>query len=368
MKKKGIVIALIIVLVLIVGFVCTMGYYQNKEKTKNEENTNNNNEVKKDCMPFTGGSYNLVFDTDGGTEIESMSVCIACSPDSYEDIPIPEKEGYTFDGWYSDKKLTKKIDYTNTKDIKAIPEYDEDKCMIGYKDITLYASWSDVQLRVEEEENNNTVGSSPSSNYGSSVQSSGGNNGSQPVQEVIPDYPMPPAHTTKVYKPITAGILRGGYGRLENNSPQLDVLFQITGGDRNIYPINDGIVLGYTRLLITSTKSMDYIVYKTNIDGNNYYVMYSSYYHMIPSRDYSDITNLEVSYNNPLVKLSYDTDFNNTVPGCFRVKMIPAFVEGGISNEVGQFRNIIATMAKNTNPVNPNQFFKLNQGESFNER
>lgn len=347
MKKKGLVIASIVALVLIVSITCIFGYISSRDKTRKEVRESlDNNKITKQCIPFTGGSYTLKFDTLGGNEIEDMNICIACSPDSYKDIPIPEKEGFTFDGWYSDKKLTKKIDFTNTKDIKAVPKYDKDNCMTGYKNITLYANWSDVQLRVEEE----TPPLANNSQPRSGGQSSGENNGGQPTQETVPDYPLPPVNTTKVYKPISGGYLRGGYGRLEgNNNVQLDVLFHNTGDDKNLYPINDGEVIGFFRKQI-----QDEIIYKTNIDGQDYYVMYYSYNRLQPARDYKDVNNRSVSYNNPIAIVTNQPIIAN-VPYTFRVKMAPVTGDYGI-------------IYKNSNLINPNQFFKLKQGESFYER
>ena len=340
MKKKGIVIASIVALVLIVGITCIFDYYDNREKTRNEakESLNRN---KKKCSPFTGGSYTLKFETDGGTDLEDMTICIACSPDSYKDIPIPEKEGFTFDGWYSDKKLTKKIDFTNTKDIKAIPEYDDDDCMIGYKDITLYANWSDVQLRIEEETQAATNNSQPSGR-----KSSGENNSSQPAQETVPDYPMPPAHTTKVYRPINAGVLRGLYGRIEGNSIVRDLLFNISSdSDKYLYPINDGYVIKYYR-----NDYISEIIYKTNIDGKDYFVRYYTIGIFLPARDYSDENNKIVSYNNPIVI---------SRSGIFRMQMASA--ESGNINVFYNYNN-------NNLIVNPNMFLNLNKDEEFNER
>ena len=339
MKKKGIVVASIVALVLIVSITCIFGYISSRDKTRKEVRESlDTDKIKKQCTPFTGGSYTLKFDTDGGDEIEDMNICIACSPDSYKDIPIPEKEGFTFDGWYSDKKLTKKIDFTNTKDIKAVPKYDKDKCMTGYKDITLYANWSDVQLRVEED-NNNTVSSQPRSGG----ESSGGNNSSQSSQETVPDYPMPPAHTTKVYRPINAGVLRGLYGRIEDNSIAKDLLFNIaSASDRYLYPINDGYVIKFSR-----SSYYNEIIYKTSIDGKEYFVRYYSYNILSPARDYSDENNKIVSYNNPIAICR---------SGIFRMQMASA--------ESGN----ISVLYNNNNSINPNIFLNLNKDEEFNER
>ena len=62
--------------------------------------------------------------------------------DTYEELPVPIRKGYSFDGWYYDKDLTKKIDFTNTIDFSPIPEYDKHKCHVGYKDIEIYAKWN----------------------------------------------------------------------------------------------------------------------------------------------------------------------------------------------------------------------------------
>lgn len=70
-----------------------------------------------------------------------MHVGIAVSPDSYQDLPIPSRDGYSFDGWYYDKEFTKKIEFTNSIDFKPIPKY-EDGCQMGFEDIKIYAKWN----------------------------------------------------------------------------------------------------------------------------------------------------------------------------------------------------------------------------------
>jgi len=141
--KKYIIIISVIFLILIVIITCIFDYYSNKEKTRKEVNKVLDKEkVKKICAPFVGGSFNLIFNTNGGEEIESMSICIACSPDSYKDIPIPVKEGYKFLGWFTDKEFTNPIHFTNTREFKSVPKYDKNDCMVGYEDIKIYAKWS----------------------------------------------------------------------------------------------------------------------------------------------------------------------------------------------------------------------------------
>lgn len=98
------------------------------------------NNKKDNCVPFSGGSFNINFVVNGGENIPSMLVGIACCPDSYRDLPIPVRDGYIFDGWYYDKDFTKKIEFTSSIDIKPVPKYDN-KCQVGFEDIEIYAKW-----------------------------------------------------------------------------------------------------------------------------------------------------------------------------------------------------------------------------------
>ena len=126
MKKVYIIVGIIII-VIVISFLIGKKIIDKKYE---------------ECNFFTGGSFNLIFNVNGGEEIPIMSICIACSPDSYEELPVPIRKGYSFDGWYYDKDLTKKIDFTNTIDFSPIPEYDKHKCHVGYKDIEIYAKWN----------------------------------------------------------------------------------------------------------------------------------------------------------------------------------------------------------------------------------
>ncbi len=76
--------------------------------------------------PSSGGGgitlYTVAFDTNGGNAISKQNVRKNTSAKEPE---IPQKEGYIFKGWYEDKELTNKFDFT-TKITKKI---------------TLYAKW-----------------------------------------------------------------------------------------------------------------------------------------------------------------------------------------------------------------------------------
>ena len=74
-------------------------------------------------------SFTVTFDTDGGSEIEPIQV-------PYQDlIPRPEdptKEGYSFDGWYSNSLRTVPFDFETTR--------------MGGKNLTIYARWHENSL------------------------------------------------------------------------------------------------------------------------------------------------------------------------------------------------------------------------------
>ncbi len=99
------------------------------------------NKHKESCVPFSGGSFKIVFVTNSDDNIGDMRVCIACSPDSYDKLPEPTKEGYKFEGWYYDKSFTKKVSGSSSLDVEPIQDKDVFGCMKGYKDIYLYAKW-----------------------------------------------------------------------------------------------------------------------------------------------------------------------------------------------------------------------------------
>lgn len=69
-------------------------------------------------------SYTVTFDTQGGSKIDSIKV----KRNSVVDEPeAPTKDGYTFEGWYTDKECTEAYDF----DTKVT------------KNITLYAKWTE---------------------------------------------------------------------------------------------------------------------------------------------------------------------------------------------------------------------------------
>ena len=81
----------------------------------------------------TTRSYTVTFDTNGGSSVESQTVRANTTADEPN---APEREGYIFDGWYSDENLTDKFDFA-TK-------------ITG--NITIYAKWTEAKENEEDKE------------------------------------------------------------------------------------------------------------------------------------------------------------------------------------------------------------------------
>ncbi len=77
---------------------------------------------------YTAPTYTIKFDTDDGSTVESKDIK---EGSTIGEIPEPTKEGYVFEGWYSDKEQTKAYD-ANTKITAST---------------TLYAKWSKVETK-----------------------------------------------------------------------------------------------------------------------------------------------------------------------------------------------------------------------------
>ena len=83
---------------------------------------------------FLGSPVTVTFDTDGGSAVDTQTVAggsVIAQPAD------PTKEGYTFDGWYTDSDLTTTFDFSTP--ISA--------------DTTLYAKWTNKQYTVGGEIN-----------------------------------------------------------------------------------------------------------------------------------------------------------------------------------------------------------------------
>lgn len=81
-------------------------------------------------------TYTVAFETNGGSKVDSIKVT---RNETAKEPTEPTRDNFTFDGWYSDKELTEKYDFST----KAT------------KNITLYAKWSEKQTQSTEPEWNN---------------------------------------------------------------------------------------------------------------------------------------------------------------------------------------------------------------------
>ena len=73
----------------------------------------------------THQNYTLRYETNGGEAIQSETHGYSWTK-QYEELPVPVRDGYTFDGWYLDSQLTVPV---------------EDDVKVNHSTITLYASW-----------------------------------------------------------------------------------------------------------------------------------------------------------------------------------------------------------------------------------
>ncbi len=144
MKNKILIgFAVIIPVIAIIVLIYQFTFKDNKKDIEIDNNITKRIE-KGECNKNINGSFNIKYNSNGGNDITSMSVSVVVETDNYEDLPIPVRDGFSFDGWYFDIELNNKVEAVNSKDIKPIPEYDNKNCLIGYKDIELYAKWNEL--------------------------------------------------------------------------------------------------------------------------------------------------------------------------------------------------------------------------------
>lgn len=81
------------------------------------------------CFMTVGEELEVSFDTMGGEQIQNIVYNYGVNTLTNK-LPTPEKEGYTFDGWYLEKEYNTKIN-----DV-PYPNFNNNKI------VTLYAKWS----------------------------------------------------------------------------------------------------------------------------------------------------------------------------------------------------------------------------------
>lgn len=85
---------------------------------------------KATVTPSVSKEYKITFNVDGNTD----DVAALYENGTVKDLPVPTKDGYTFDGWYTDSAMTQKVDGS----IRVS------------KDMTLYGHWISKTLETEQ--------------------------------------------------------------------------------------------------------------------------------------------------------------------------------------------------------------------------
>lgn len=85
-------------------------------------------------------TYEIKFNTYGGTKINNISFCTTCSSD--ELLPKPTRSGYTFSGWYYDSKFERQVEGLYIRNVVTTEKRDTGNCLVGYNDVQLYAKWN----------------------------------------------------------------------------------------------------------------------------------------------------------------------------------------------------------------------------------
>lgn len=91
------------------------------------------------CTEAVDKSVNLIYVID---EKESKKATINVS--NNEQLLAVSKDGYKFMGWFNDKELTSKV-----SDLTFVQKFDENNCLVGYEDITVYAKWEKIEEEKE---------------------------------------------------------------------------------------------------------------------------------------------------------------------------------------------------------------------------
>lgn len=107
-----------------------LGWYSDEALTTEFDVTTS---VEKDFTIYAKwieSQFKITYDTDGGTSVDPTIIDYNTALTS---LPVVEKTGYIFKGWYSDKEMTKEYDLSTLID----------------KNITIYAKWEIIKLTVK---------------------------------------------------------------------------------------------------------------------------------------------------------------------------------------------------------------------------
>ena len=93
------------------------------------------------CPEFYKNTYKIVFDSQGGSTVESIKICSTCENNETSTLPEPTRKGYEFGGWYYDEIFLSKADVKTVDELELKRYQDKKGCDIKIKDINLYALW-----------------------------------------------------------------------------------------------------------------------------------------------------------------------------------------------------------------------------------
>ena len=163
-KTKIVLITAITILVIFITVLLIMLFHNQKEKNESshgnqninnaqtDKDNNSNENTTNSCNFDIAKEYNLIFDTMGGSEIDS--IVVRNENMQKEILPTPTKTQYIFAGWYYDRLYKNKVETNliNQLDKKEIK--DNHNCTIGYEDIVLYAKWTEPEEISDTQLNN----------------------------------------------------------------------------------------------------------------------------------------------------------------------------------------------------------------------
>lgn len=132
------------------------GWYYDDDSFKNEVTPDNlSSNLNENSLTiyarWQANSYNISFETNGGTEVHMKSYV---TDQEIKTLPVAYRIGYSFDGWYIDEDLTIKFDN------KVMPP----------KDLKLYAKWLINQYKITFYGLNNEVIKEISYNYNEDIK------------------------------------------------------------------------------------------------------------------------------------------------------------------------------------------------------
>lgn len=118
--------------------------YKGTTTIKNATTQTTESTTKKGCptLSLEDSTFEIILNPNGGSLPSGKTVISQCAEcGSNEDIGIPVREGYIFDGWYYDKAFSKKLTGSASNRVEKDPVKNASGCISGYNRVYLYAKW-----------------------------------------------------------------------------------------------------------------------------------------------------------------------------------------------------------------------------------